>query len=386
MNDINKILEEYYQLICRDRKYFKTYIFPEKRFVKPGLKEMTELFMEWRKVNSIEELKELVKKVGLEELLRIEDYYLDKLVETAEETINLRKENEKDFEKYFSKDNLKKLLDNDAINEQLKECINIYIDASKVCEKVYYFIENHKIKEYKGKMNELFEDNYQKKKGSNEEKITNLVEYAQVLIKCKIIDHRTKDYNIEGYDYEELLYDELMELKHWFCAEFLFLVEYSLYFDQWVKNPTMVKIIYEALKFAIDMFKETKEQRRNCRYNQLIDKIKYYENDFYGDILNNKTELEKRDYIKESIINNPGEILYYIQYYKLTHRENNKKTEDYWEIVMMLVNILDKRGKQREFKANERMNERIAKKNEIYEQRKKHQERIKEKNYNKTKN
>lgn len=318
--------------------------------------------------------------------MRIEDYYLDKLVETAEETMNLRKENEKDFKKYFSKDNLKNLLDNDEINEQLRECINIYIDASKVCEKICYFIENNKIKEYKGKMNELFEDNYQIKKGSNEEKITNLVEYAQVLIKCKIIDHRTKNYNIEGYDYEELLYDELMELKHWFCAEFLFLVEYSLYFDQWVKNPTMVKIIYEALKFAIDMFKETKEQRRNCRYNQLIEKIKYYEDDFYGDILNNKTELEKRDYIKESIINNPGEILYYIHYYKLTHRENNKKTEDYWEIVMMLVNILDKRGKQREFKANERMNERIAKKNEIYEQRKKQQETISRKKSNRTKN
>lgn len=62
MKDINNILEEYYQLICRDRKYFETYIFSEKRFVKQGLKEMTELFMEWRKVNSIEELKELVKK------------------------------------------------------------------------------------------------------------------------------------------------------------------------------------------------------------------------------------------------------------------------------------------------------------------------------------
>jgi len=52
---------------------------------------------------------------------------------------------------------------------------------------------------------------------------------------------------------------------------------------------------------------------------------------------------------------------YIIQYYKLTH-DNNEKVEDYWKIIMKLVRIIDVRGKQQEIKNNEEMEERIKKK------------------------
>jgi len=370
---MDNLVQEFYKLICYDREYFKTYKCTEEVFGEQGIKVMAEFYFEWRKIKNLEELKEKINQGEGKGLLKIEDYYCDELVELVKKNlnINLDKLNDEEYEVFISDKNLESLLKKEEISEQLKECIKIYVSSCKTCEKLYSFIKDNEVNKYKGKMNNLFEFNYLARRDKNAKEITTLEEYAKVLIKCRIIDHRTKDYNIEGYDFEELLYNELMELKHWFCAEFLFLVEYSLYFEQCVENSTMIKNVYEAIRFAINMFKETKEERRNCRYNQIIEQIKFYEKDFYGYLLNNMTETEKNHYIKESLINNPGEFLYYIQYYKLTNSDNDKKKEDYWKILMMLVNILDKRGKQRDFKASKVMNERIAKKNKIYEQRKK---------------
>lgn len=192
--------------------------------------------------------------------------------------------------------------------------------------------------------------------------ITNMEELAKVMLKCRIIDDRTTRFNIVGFDYEELLYNELMDLRDCFCAEFLYLIEYSLYFEQRKPNEKMMEIINEALDFVIQTIKITKDERKRCRYNKAIEIIKKYEQDFYQDSLKNLTEHQKNLYIKEDIINNTGELLYNLQYYKLTHTNEEAKIEDYWKIIMILVRIIDKRGLQQEIMDNKIMLRRVQEK------------------------
>lgn len=192
-------------------------------------------------------------------------------------------------------------------------------------------------------------------------KVNNMEALAKVIIKCRIIDDRTITFNRMGFDFEELLYNQLLDLKDCFCAELLYLVEYSLYFQQRKPNNTMFEMVNEAIDFMIITIKETKEERKRCRYNKIIDIIKKYEKDFYNESLKGMNEEEKNQHIKDDIINNSGELLYNLQYYKLTH-DNSEKVEDYWKIIMKLVRIIDVRGKQQEIKKNEEMEGRIKKK------------------------
>ena len=206
-------------------------------------------------------------------------------------------------------------------------------------------------------METLFREKY-KISNVNIRTVNNMEELAKVIIKCRIIDDRTTTFNRMGFDFEELLYNQLLDLKDCFCAELLYLVEYSLYFQQRKPNNKMFEMVNEAIDFMITTIKETKEERKRCRYNKIIDIIKKYEKDFYNDLLKGMNEDEKNQHIKDDIINNSGELLYNLQYYKLTH-DNSEKVEDYWKIIIKLVRIIDVRGKQQEIKNNEEMEERI---------------------------
>lgn len=48
-------------------------------------------------------------------------------------------------------------------------------------------------------------------------KTISIEDVAKTLVKCKILDKRAKKYNIVGYSFEELLYNELMDIKEQIC-------------------------------------------------------------------------------------------------------------------------------------------------------------------------
>lgn len=205
-------------------------------------------------------------------------------------------------------------------------------------------------------------------------KITSMEELAKVMVKCRILDDRTTKFNIVGFDFEELLYNELMDLRDCFCAEFLYLIEYRLYFEQIKPNQKMLEIIHEALDYVINVLKETADERKHCKYNKVIEIIKKYEKEFYEDSLKNLTEKQKNMQMREDIINCTGELLFNLHCYNLTHINDTTKVDDFWKIILILVKILDKRGKQQEIKENMELHHRIQLKVLQYLQKNKIQE------------
>lgn len=140
---------------------------------------------------------------------------------------------------------------------------------------------------------------------------------------------------------------------------FMNLIEYSLYFEQRNLKLNMVETIYQALQFMIEVINNTSIQRKNCRYKNVIKTIMKYETDFYGDSLNNFGELEKEKYIKEDLISHSGEILFNLQYYRLTDTNDEDKSEEYWNAIMKLAMTIDKIGLQKNIKQDKEIEERI---------------------------
>lgn len=197
-------------------------------------------------------------------------------------------------------------------------------------------------------------------------KITSLEDIAKMIVKCKILDNRTHKYNIIGFNFEELLYNELLDIKDVFCAEFMSLIEYSFYFEQVNENFKMVEDIHQSLKFMIEIINNTREQRKNCRYKCIIDTIIKFEEDFYGNSLLNMCKLEKEQFVKNDLINHTGEVLYILEYYRLTNTKNEEKSELYWKAIMTLVTTIDKVGLQKKIKRNKNIEEKISEKTLIY--------------------
>lgn len=197
-------------------------------------------------------------------------------------------------------------------------------------------------------------------------KIISIEDVGKTLVRCKLLDKRQKKYNIEGYTFEELLYNELVEMKDHICIPFMLLLEYSLYFEQEDEKLYMIEPIYQALKYLIDIINNTGHMRKNCRYNNVIKTIIKYEKDFYGDNLKNYSELEKEMFIKSDLIKHSGEILYNLQYYRLTDNPYKEKSEEYWIAIMKLVNTIDKVGKQKNIKRNRNIEESIRRKTLTY--------------------
>ena len=124
-------------------------------------------------------------------------------------------------------------------------------------------------------------------------KVISFEDVAKILVKCKILDKRTKRYNIVGFNYEELVYNELMDLKVGICFPFFQLLEYSLYFEQEDKKLEMIEPIYQAMSFLINIINNTSQKRKKCRYKNVIKTIIKYESDFYENKLINNNEREK---------------------------------------------------------------------------------------------
>ena len=197
-------------------------------------------------------------------------------------------------------------------------------------------------------------------------KVISFKDVAKILVKCKILDKRTKRYNIVGFDYEELVYNELMDLKVGICFSFFQLLEYSLYFEQEDEKLEMIEPIYQAMSFLINIINNTGQERKKCRYKNVIKTIMKYENDFYDNILISYNEREKEIFIKNDLIENTGEFLYNLEYYRLIDNSDKVKLEEYWEALMKLVTTIDKVGEQKNIESNFDMEEGIRKKTLTY--------------------
>lgn len=189
---------------------------------------------------------------------------------------------------------------------------------------------------------------------------------AKILVKCKILDKRNQKYNIIGYTYEELIYNELIDIKENLCFTFFTLLEYSLYFEQNDEKLYMIESIYQALSFLVNMINKTGTDRKNCRYKNVIKIVAKYEKDFYDNNLKEYNEKQKETLIKKDLIENTGEFLFNLEYYRLVENSDKVKSEEYWKAIISLVNTIDKIGNQKNIKVNKDMEESIKRKTLTY--------------------
>ena len=199
-----------------------------------------------------------------------------------------------------------------------------------------------------------------------ENKQLSFEDIAKLMVKCKILDNRETKYNIVGYSFDELLYNELMDIREKISLVFMRLIDYSLYFEQKNEKPLMIEPIYQALNYLTDVINKTGEQRKKCRYKNVIQTIAKYEKDFYDDNLRNCTESEKEIFIKNDLIDNTGVFLYTLQYFRITNFVVKEEAEEFWNAIMKLVVTIDKVGEQRNIKKNKDIEDSICRKTQIY--------------------
>lgn len=199
-----------------------------------------------------------------------------------------------------------------------------------------------------------------------ENKIITIDDVAKLITICKILDNRNTKYNIIGLKFEELVYNELMDLKMTPCVTFLDLIEYSLFFSQVKDNPNIVANIYQALKFMVESMKTTSNQRKNCRYKKVIEIILQFEEEFYGETLKDIRVEEKEKFIKNDIINYAGEILFNLEYYRLTNVKESNESKEYWTALVRLARTIDKYCLYKNIERNDEIEDKIRIKTLMY--------------------
>ena len=201
-------------------------------------------------------------------------------------------------------------------------------------------------------------------------KILSMEDVAKLIVKCKILDKRNKKYNIVGYSFEELQYNELMDMREEICYSFLLLLEYSFYFDEDCEKMYLVESIYQGMSFLANAINSTGEERKRCRYNNVINTIIKYEEDFYEDKMNKYSIAEKKEIIKHDLLEHTAEFLYNFEYYRLLKNADEAKKEEYWKAIIKLTKTIDKVGEQKEIKSNKEIEMSIAEKTLKYLQNK----------------
>lgn len=199
-----------------------------------------------------------------------------------------------------------------------------------------------------------------------DKKNISIKDVARTLVKCKLLDKRNKKYNIMGLTYDELVYNELIDIKESLCFTFFLLLEYSLYFEQNDEKLYMLDSIYQALSFLVSIINKTGYARRNCKYKNVIKTIIKYENDFYENDLRVYDESQKETRIKNDLIENTGEFLFDLEYYRLVKNSNKVKSEEYWKVIDKLVTTVDKIGEQKNIIVDKDMDESIKRKTLTY--------------------
>ena len=201
-------------------------------------------------------------------------------------------------------------------------------------------------------------------------KILSMDDVAKLIVKCKLLDKRNTKYNIVGYSFEELKYNELMDMKEEICYSFLLLLEYSFYYDEDCEKMKLLESIYQGMSFLANAIDSTVEERKRCRYNKVIDTILKYEEDFYEDKLKGFDVAERKEIITHDLLEHTAEFLYNFEYYRLLEDAKEPKKEEYWKAIMILTKTIDRVGKQKEIKSNKDTEMSIAEKTLKYMQNK----------------
>lgn len=100
----------------------------------------------WRKINSYEELEDIVHSEDANELLKINDYYTDEMFELLEEqlNVNFKKLADEGVKNIVSDCNLRRILEDSKTPKQLKDCINLKIESETICDELYEHIKQNK--------------------------------------------------------------------------------------------------------------------------------------------------------------------------------------------------------------------------------------------------
>lgn len=138
------ILKRYYQLVLKDRKYLEEYSFSETKnneMYDVINRSIQESFV-WRKINSYEQLKNVIHSKNASQLLKINDYYRDEMCELLWKYLDIDDSELEDEEReaLISDDNLQKMVENKDVIKQLKDCIMLEKESRIVCKDMYLYI------------------------------------------------------------------------------------------------------------------------------------------------------------------------------------------------------------------------------------------------------
>lgn len=144
---MENILKKYWELILKDKKYLEEYIFNKEtgNQLYDSMKRQMEEYFLWRKINSYEELENIIHSGNAIELLRFNDYYSDEMCEVLEEhlKINFQKLDGEEIENMLLDNNLQKIVEDSTTPKQLKDCIMLERESQIICREMYrYIVEN----------------------------------------------------------------------------------------------------------------------------------------------------------------------------------------------------------------------------------------------------
>lgn len=150
---MNNVLERYYQLILKDKKYLEEYILNKSTGNKKYdfIKRQIERCLVWRKVNSYEELENIIHSKEAYELLRFNDYYSDEMWDLLKDYlgIDFKELDDDELDKILSEENLQKIVENEDTPTQLRDCILLERDSQAICNEMHEYIQNKESEEEK---------------------------------------------------------------------------------------------------------------------------------------------------------------------------------------------------------------------------------------------
>ena len=154
---MSNVLERYYQLVIKDKKYLEEYILSKstENAMLDSIKRQIEEFFVWRKANSYEELEKIAHSEDAVELLRFSDYYSEEMCNLLEEHLNIdfQELDEDKFDDLLSDNNLQKIAEDNDTPKQLKDCIMLEMESRAICNEMYeYIMQNKEKKEEQPKL------------------------------------------------------------------------------------------------------------------------------------------------------------------------------------------------------------------------------------------
>ena len=140
------VVDRYVELLKRDKEYGEKYLtnqffYDEKRGFVPALAVLSSMPWKWTRERKDVEL--FLNHDKSEALMKIEDFYSDELLDLTEEYFNFDASelSDEEWEKLYSRTELKNKLQNVNVPERLKECIRVYIECEDVCNDLRAYVK-----------------------------------------------------------------------------------------------------------------------------------------------------------------------------------------------------------------------------------------------------